>query len=357
MHLVSNSLNAKALDALEGGFVVPLLTLLIGAKVAKAGVSDVVAPVLSPDQASRFRILLAIKLSKKETLEQRCNLVVKRTSKKALQRAQQLYTQQASEIASGNYSLPQEEIALDVKRLFVNILYEKLFDSDELWQSLGLPRLTREVFHENFRRDNGNPSTCPYCDLDTMNSQGTRIVEHFLPKSKFPLLAVHQRNLFSACQGCNSSAAKGARVVGDLTSPYVKEIGSCVHFANDPVKSQLSISAGRGDVAVDGFLRLVRLPTRYQDLNTWHQFEGRRQALLESLQHVPITDEAELERFVKIQQKGAVLSFAVLHWARCEYWPLRTGPQLGVQSPGAAKRKISTGAAASRRLPGTPPQR
>ncbi len=353
MHLVSNSMNAKALDAFASGFVVPLLTLLTGAKVAKSVVSDVVAPLLPPDQASRFRTLLSIKLSKKETLEQRCDIVVKRTPKKALQRAEKLYLYQTSAISSGNYSLPQEEVAVEIKRLFVNILYEKLFDSDEVWRSLSLPRLTRETFHENFRRDNGNPSTCPYCDLDTMNSQGTRIVEHFLPKSKFPLLAVHPRNLFSACQGCNSSAAKGARVVGHLTSPYVKEIGGCVRFTHDPVKAQLSISAARGDAAVEGFLRLVRLPTRYQDLNTWYQFEGRRQALLESLQHVPIEDEAELERFVKVQQKGAVLSFAVLHWARNEYWPLRTGPQL----PPMAQKKISTGAAASRRLPATLPQR
>lgn len=317
MQKVNNITNHRLLDSLSNNVVQPLLVLLVTAKSTGSSVST-----LTVGLPLALVAALNCKLSKSETLATYCENVVRSTTLIDLKNVLNSYDHQSNLLDSYNYSVISVGVPKQIKNLFVNVLYKKLFDQVDIWKALGLPTLTREKFHENFRQDNMYPSTCPYCDLDTMNSAGTRIVEHFLPKAKYPLLALHPCNLFTACNGCNSPAAKGSKVSKTVTSPYAHEIGTRVVFDFENLKRVLGISSRPNDREVEGYLSLMRLPKRYAERGTWEQFDGRRLALIESLQGKSHLDKSTFMAYIARQQKGAVLTFAISHWALNDYWPI-----------------------------------
>ncbi len=62
-------------------------------------------------------------------------------------------------------------------------------------------------------RDTGSPDVCPMC-----GSFGTGTLDHFLPKSDYPELAIFSRNLVPACS-CNTK--RGSVVKGTTSSEHV----------------------------------------------------------------------------------------------------------------------------------------
>jgi hypothetical protein len=230
---------------------------------------------------------------------------------------------QTAIIASGSYSVPQITVPPKIKKLFKTYLYEKLFDNEEIWKALGRYPFTRKIFHENFKKDNSPLYVCPYCDLDTINSAGTYIIEHFLPKSKFPLLSLDPNNLFTACHGCNTPAGgKGVKVVSAVTSPYVDEVGKLVKFEFLAAKKKLNIAAPSGNLEVDGLLNLLNLSTRYSTGDTWSLFDARRNALIETVQGRGELSDKELLGYVRTQQTGVPLTYALTSWVEQDYMPL-----------------------------------
>jgi hypothetical protein len=322
MKKVGNNKNHAALKKLANHFIRPLLVSIVEAKKLGCCISSNAVISSIPIQSRKtINNALNIALPKLSTLKNVCNAAIVNTDQNELESALKLYDAQAAAIESGTYSIKQVKTPKAIKDLFVKTLYGELFDNDIIWSSLKLASLTREQFHKNFQEDNAYPSTCPYCDLDTINSAGTRIIEHFLPKAKFPLLALHPLNLFTACQGCNSPSAKGQAVTQKVTSPYLVEVGSHVDFLFDPFNRKITIAAQHGNSEIDGFLRLVKLPKRYEDTNTWMQFDGRRQAFIESVQEAHRVDLITLLAYVKRFQVGAVLTYALSDWTRSIYWP------------------------------------
>ena len=70
--------------------------------------------------------------------------------------------------------------------------------------------LTRETFLVAYQDTNANNFlyVCPVCDTDfsDLNSRGIPECEldHFFPKSSYPMLSIHPFNLIPACNSCNS---------------------------------------------------------------------------------------------------------------------------------------------------------
>lgn len=91
-----------------------------------------------------------------------------------------------------------------IKRIFVDVLYEKELDKEWVYKRINLNR-------------------CPYCgdapvfitdhvDADGNNVVSKRPLDHFLPKSVYPFFAVNIYNLFPCCERCNSDNIKGDTV-------------------------------------------------------------------------------------------------------------------------------------------------
>jgi hypothetical protein len=316
---VVNITNQAMLKTLGEEFIAPLLDVLAEAKSLGCRVQDRRAlQKVTPARQKVLATVFAISLGKsnRKTFRARCNVAIKSADAKAVKQLSGEYAAQVADLRAGR--CPQVNVAIpkSITSLFKDTIYGKLFDHEDIWKALGLATLTRKDFHDNFKRDNAYPSACPYCDLDTINSPGSSIVEHFFPKSIFPLLAVEGHNLFSSCWACNGPAGKANRTVAHQASPYEHEIGTLVDFKNDTVHMKLEIAAQAGRPDVDGYLQLLKLPERYADPAAWTQFHGRCEALVESLYLRQLASLDELDAYVKKQQKGAVLTYAVAHWAR-----------------------------------------
>lgn len=75
---------------------------------------------------------------------------------------------------------------------------------------------------------NINIDTCPYCNRNYIytsrkNKKVTPEIDHFYPKSKYPILALSYFNLIPSCKPCNGFGAKEEKdplIVG-LTNPYL----------------------------------------------------------------------------------------------------------------------------------------
>jgi hypothetical protein len=87
---------------------------------------------------------------------------------------------------------------------------------------------------------------CPMCDgkkPDIRNGRRLSDLDHFLPKSKYPFLAIHPRNLVPVCLECNE------RIKGDqdpLTHNESVSLTNSFHpFTRIPAIELISVSCGR----------------------------------------------------------------------------------------------------------------
>lgn len=102
----------------------------------------------------------------------------------------------------------------------LRILFEAFY---EIALRDGLPRdvwgntgksFDRARFVEMFKEENYG-RVCPLCDGDMNGPE----VDHWLPKSKYPALSCHPKNLVPVCNRCNSRACKGEQFPLDIGDP------------------------------------------------------------------------------------------------------------------------------------------
>lgn len=135
--------------------------------------------------------------------------------------------------------LNKELILSEPEKLDVHCkLFEKQFKTDiesykhakyKVRTSFGKFKSTMETLYKNFTALNGHwlmsqldITTCPYCNrsytftVNAINKRTRPHFDHFLPKSKFPYLALSFYNLVPACPTCN--ALKGDKLI--TLNPY-----------------------------------------------------------------------------------------------------------------------------------------
>lgn len=94
--------------------------------------------------------------------------------------------------------------------------------------------------------------SCPYCNrqytFSLVEQNGKKLgrpeLDHFLPKSKHPLLSLSFYNLIPSCKGCNGSSLKGSADTSHVThlSPYeLNAKNSFMRFSYLPLSYEASI--------------------------------------------------------------------------------------------------------------------
>jgi hypothetical protein len=73
-------------------------------------------------------------------------------------------------------------------------------------------KFDRSQFVKTFKEENFD-RVCPFCDGDLNGPE----VDHWLPKSKYPALSCHPKNLVPVCHRCNARECKGEKVPLDST--------------------------------------------------------------------------------------------------------------------------------------------
>ncbi|MHA4046026.1 hypothetical protein [Bacillus cereus] len=84
------------------------------------------------------------------------------------------------------------------KYFYETLIEKKTFQQNYIPNYNGPEKLKREI-----RKKFGFEKVCPYCDFHSISHEDFSSIDHFLPKSRFPLLAIHSKNLVVSCAGCN----------------------------------------------------------------------------------------------------------------------------------------------------------
>ncbi len=108
----------------------------------------------------------------------------------------------------------------EIKKIFSD-LYTRYFNQKNE-NSDGYEISNRLLFYKEFFETNSNLSVCPAC-LGELNMR-TMQLDHYFPKSKFPVLSIHPSNIVPICSTCNTVAGnhensgKGEKVPSSPTN-------------------------------------------------------------------------------------------------------------------------------------------
>lgn len=182
---------------------------------------------------------------------------------KYLRKQFEIFKKQNTQLDNFDFNLVKENIDPILKDIFIELFYQKLFDSAKIWGIIDSHSTTfsRQIFHENFKREN-NIYICPYCDTDTIISDGNIVIEHFIPKSDYPFVCMHPNNLMSSCYGCNGIYGKHTKYYAPIYSPYNVQIGELIKFGIDFSEKKVTLD-GAGELKVDNYIKTLRLEPKY----------------------------------------------------------------------------------------------
>lgn len=141
---------------------------------------------------------------------------------------------------------------------YENLIHGKTFNKEFLNSDI-------DAIHE-FRRNLALKKTCPYCDLHEMEFDSAS-VDHFIPKSKYPLLAIFPKNLVVACTACNDRIKK-ENLYLPIVHPYYTSPSDYFIFVYSPENKKITIQfksplTFKEKRKIANFFRLFNLNYRY----------------------------------------------------------------------------------------------
>ncbi|WP_209369540.1 HNH endonuclease [Priestia megaterium] len=111
-----------------------------------------------------------------------------------------------------------KELTKAFEYFYTDLIHGKIFND-----TVGESNAIRE-----FREELTLESTCPYCDYHEMEFDSAS-VDHFIPKSQYPLLAIFPQNLVVACTACNDRIKK-EKLYLPIMHPYFDNLDEYFYF-------------------------------------------------------------------------------------------------------------------------------
>ncbi|MCD0471821.1 HNH endonuclease [Flavobacterium sp. JAS] len=125
--------------------------------------------------------------------------------------------------------------------------------------------------------NNININTCPYCNRNYIfaikkNKDAKPEIDHFFPKSKYPILGLTYFNLIPSCKSCNGFGAKEEKdpIIEGLTNPYLLKTSDFVFTHKIKNIAIINPLVGKSDVevhfkyAIQGHLDVFNLKDLYE---------------------------------------------------------------------------------------------
>jgi hypothetical protein len=160
-------------------------------------------------------------------------------------------------------------------KVFLTKCYDQLGSNGQKWPGFAFSggRLVhKQSYTEGFQRHYPASTVCPYCDGENQRPD----LDHYLPKSKFALLACSPWNLVPVCQSCNNlfrgkgdspALTKGApRPMDQWLHPFFRPASKrvCIRLSGSPQASIPRLYSPDADeqVRLDNHAKLVQDPPK-----------------------------------------------------------------------------------------------
>jgi len=325
MWKINNEENKKYLDDFDNKLIRPLFKEIINYKKLKLSCGYLKYLENNNDTIYKNSNKLLVYISKRSIKKVRfsdlINSFISTNTLKDIEDYYSLYLEQNRKINKKNYNVKEEKIDDDLKKIFIEFFYESFFNKDKIWSLIDSSKYkegySRSRFHENFKREN-NIYICPYCDMDTIINTSNKEVEHFLPKSKYPFLAMNAYNLISSCIACNKSIeGKGTTIYIPINSPYNKQIGEEVIYTNDIINKQITLQGN--DKKTINYLKTLNLIERYKSNTIFEIVQEKAESLYDLIIEAGLNNDEIDEKILRDymiaklrRTKTEVLSFAII---------------------------------------------
>ncbi|SFT27363.1 hypothetical protein [Paenibacillus sp. BC26] len=107
---------------------------------------------------------------------------------------------------------------------------------------------------------------CPYCDIQWIGNLAHNSIDHFFPKSKYPLLSIFISNLIVSCTGCNDRLKK-ANMLLPTFHPHFHQTADYFTFNFDESCSYISVDLNPEQLDTDkrvvNYFELFNLTNQY----------------------------------------------------------------------------------------------
>lgn len=198
---------------------------------------------------------------RKQNLKKHLNklLIYFRENKEELKIIQKIYKFQRNQLKKGNFNLTPININNDLKVLFTEFFFDYLFKDKNFWINILSQDFSKTIFKNNFKI-----AVCPYCNIENIFQVANFKIDHFLPKSKFPLLSMFYLNLIPICEACNSlDNGKGNAYITPISNQYYDEIGEKILFSINSIEKNIHLSAQK--LEIENFIKLLKLNKKYEN--------------------------------------------------------------------------------------------
>lgn len=332
MWKVENYINEQYLEKFEAEIIIPVFNI-INEIVTKISLSQMPLPVQSEDIWKHTDIFKKLTNEKKSMYE---HFMCKKVSGEKLQFLiysictrysvsdvkfwYNLYLDQNREVDDGNYDVAHLKVCELFKKIFTDFYYSNFFVDEKIWNVIIGGKYNRKSFHENFRRANNNRAVCSYCDIDTVVAVSNNNIEHFLPKSKYPFLAMNPKNLISSCTACNKAhEGKGDRVSPPpIVTPFHEMIGGSAEFRIDFLSKSIKLE-NVGSIKHDNYFKLLKLYSRYSEEFIYDCVDDATEILFQTLSNYSSPSKKAINEYISMREGKVNLSFALK--SAIKYYP------------------------------------
>lgn len=179
--------------------------------------------------------------------------------KQELKQLKQIYFYQRKQLKKGNYNLKVIKIEPIISELFNEYFFKYLFENKKFWDDFISKKFSKGIFKKNFKIQ-----ICPYCNTEEMYQVENYKIDHFLPKSLFPLLSMYYLNLIPICESCNSShSGKGNNIIKPIQSQFYQEIGTNIEFYLNLKNNSVNLKSSNEETK--NFIDLLKLKNKYEE--------------------------------------------------------------------------------------------
>lgn len=324
MWKVSNEENKKYLDDFKTKLIEPMFKEIINYKKLdlKCGYLEYLKENKKNicKESNKLLIYITKRSSKHVKFEELIQSFIDLNSISRIKYFSNLYKEQNEKAYNRDYDIKFIEVDKNLKDIFTDFFYEKFFDYHKIWELIDSRKYcdgySRAKFHDNFRKEN-ELYVCPYCDIDTIINVTNKEVEHFLPKSLYPLLSMNAYNLISSCIACNKPGeGKGTNIYIPINSPYNKQIGNQIKYKNHIIHKQIILESKETEIS--NYLKTLNLTERYKNNTIYELVQDKAEiiydTIIEAEANGEIIDEKALKEYMIKKHrfsKTDVLTFAV----------------------------------------------
>ncbi|SDC10908.1 hypothetical protein SAMN02799630_00554 [Paenibacillus sp. UNCCL117] len=122
-------------------------------------------------------------------------------------------------------------------RSLIREIFEYFYDSildSKTFQQEYIPQYSGSTELKAYLRDKFGDSrkVCPYCDIQWIGHSAHSSIDHFFPKSSYPMLSIFISNLIVSCTGCNDRIKK-AKLLLPLFHPHFHQAADHFEFVLD----------------------------------------------------------------------------------------------------------------------------